>query len=79
VPTSPLPDHARENRIALDDLAKDALSQLKEAGTDKRRIGPLEEQFRHLVGADDYDPDDDKIRKLQNRKPDPIDEFWRFQ
>jgi hypothetical protein len=79
VPTSPLPDRARENRIALDDLTKDALSQLKEAGTDKRRIGPLEEQFRHLVGADDYDPDDDKIRKLQNRKPDPIDEFWRFQ
>src|SRR6202035_5585663 len=23
--------------------------------------------------------DDDKIRKLQNKPPDPIDEFWKFQ
>jgi hypothetical protein len=79
VPTSPLPDHERENRLALVDLATDALSQLKEAGTDKRRITPLEEQFRHLAGADRDDTDDDKIRKLQNKKPDPIDEFWKFQ
>ena len=47
VPTSPLPDHAREDRIALEDLVKGALSQLREAGTDKRRIASLEEQFRY--------------------------------
>ena len=79
VPTSPLPEHERENRIALKDLAAQALSQLTEAGIDKRRIAPLEEQFRHLAGTEQPDPDDDKIRKLQNKKPDPIDEFWKFQ
>jgi hypothetical protein len=78
-PTSPLREHARENRIALEDLATEALSQMREAGIDKRRIEPLEEQFRHLVSADKNDTDDDKIRKLQNREPDPIDEFWKFQ
>ncbi len=36
VPTSPLPEHERENRIALKDLAAQALSQLTEAGIDKR-------------------------------------------
>ena len=45
VPTSPLPDQASKNRIMLEDLASDALSQLKEAGTDKRRVETLEEQF----------------------------------
>jgi hypothetical protein len=74
-----LPEHERENRTALKDLAAQALSQLTEAGIDKRRIAPLEEQFRHLAGTEQPDPDDDKIRKLQNKKPDPIDEFWKFQ
>ena len=79
VPTSPLPEHERENRIALKDLAAQALSQLTEAGIDKRTISPLEEQFRHLAGTEQPDRDDDRIRKLQNKKPDPIDEFWKFQ
>lgn len=78
-PTEPLRERARQNRIALVDLAKGALQQLKEAGVDKRRIEPLEDQFRHLAGADEDDADDDKIRKLQNKKPDPIDAFWKFQ
>jgi Bacterial archaeo-eukaryotic release factor family 11 len=80
VPTSPLAGDAQKNRIALEDLAAEALAQLQEAGTDKRRIATLEQKFRHLRGADkDDDKDADKIRKLQNKKPDSIDEFWKFQ
>ena len=76
VPTEPFRERQRQNRIALKDLAAQALQQLKEAGIDKRRITPLKVQFRRLAGTD---ADDDKIRKLQNNKPDPIDEFWKFQ
>jgi hypothetical protein len=31
------------------------------------------------VGTDSNEPEPDKIRKLQNKKPDPLDEFWKFQ
>jgi hypothetical protein len=79
VPTEPSRQRERQNRIALKDLTAQALQQLKEVGVDKRRIGPLEEQFRRLVGTGNNEPDADKIRKLQNRKPDPLDEFWKFQ
>ena len=79
VPTEPLRERERQNRIALKDLAAQALQQLTEAGVDKRRIAPLEAQIRHLVGADEEDVDDDKIRKLQHKKPDPLDEFWKCQ
>ena len=79
VPTEPLRERERQNRIALKDLAAQALQQVKEAGVDKRRIAPFEAQIRHLVGADEEDVDDDKIRKLQHKKPDPLDEFWKFQ
>ena len=37
-PTSPLGENARINRIAFKDFAKEALSQLKEAGADKHKI-----------------------------------------
>ncbi|MEA2995850.1 MAG: hypothetical protein QOG74_1399, partial [Alphaproteobacteria bacterium] len=43
VPTSPSAERARQNRIALEDLAAQAMSQLKEGGTDKRAIAPIEE------------------------------------
>lgn len=79
VPTEPSRERERQNRIALVDLAKAALQQLKEAGIDKRLIALIEEQFGHLAGTHKNDHDDDKIRKLQNRNPDPIDEFWKFQ
>lgn len=79
VPTEPFRERARQNRIALEDLAVDAVRQLKEAGVDKHKIVSLEEQFRHLAGADKDNSDADKIRKLQNRKPDPIAEFWKYQ
>jgi hypothetical protein len=80
LPTSPHPDHAHANRIAFKDLAKEALVQLVEAGTHKRRLEPLAEQFGHLAGLDDVDVQDlDHIRKLQHQKPNDLDQFWKHQ
>jgi Bacterial archaeo-eukaryotic release factor family 11 len=79
VPTSPLHDQAHANRIAFKDLAKNALSQLKAAGTDKRRIEPLQEQFDHLGGAILESTDDNKYRYREHYPDDEIDEFWRDQ
>jgi hypothetical protein len=79
VPTSPKPDQAAANRIAFKDVARAALAQLKEAGADKRRIAPIEEQFEHLAGTLLENTDDNKFRY---RKRDPraeIDAFWRDQ
>jgi hypothetical protein len=80
LPTSPLPHEARANRVAFKDIAKAALAQLQEAGFDKRRLAALEQRFDHLAGADaDNVQDQDHIRKLQNRKPSEVDEFWSNQ
>ena len=79
VPTEPLREREWQNRIMLKDLAAQALQQLKDAGIEKRQMAPIEAQLRRLAGADENDTDDDKIRKLQNKKPNPIDEFWKFQ
>src|SRR5258707_12570007 len=79
LPVSPLVEHIRANRTAFKDLAKEALSQLKEAGIDKDHIAIFEERFEHLAGPEQNVQDEDKIRKLQRAKPDPIDEFWHYQ
>jgi Bacterial archaeo-eukaryotic release factor family 11 len=78
-PTSPVSNHEWSNRIAFKDLAQEALSQLQQAGADKRRMALLKEQFDHLAGRDQSSKDEDKTRKLQRKKSDDIDEFWRFQ
>ena len=77
--TSRLGADAKFNRAAFKDLAKEALSQLREAGVDKRRINIFEEQFDRFAGAEHNVQDEDKIRKLQRAKPDPIDQFWHYQ
>jgi hypothetical protein len=79
LPTSSLAENIRANRIAFKDLAREALSQLKEAGADKNKITVFEERFDHLAGADHDVQDEDKIRKLQRAKPDPIEAFWHYQ
>jgi hypothetical protein len=79
LPTSPLVEHIRANRVEFKDLAKEALSQLKEAGVDKDQIAIFEERFEHLAGPERNVQDEDKVRKLQRAKPDPIDEFWHYQ
>ena len=79
LPTSPLGDNAKFNRTAFKDIAKEALSQLKEAGADKKKIAVFEGQFEHLAGAEHDVQDEDKIRKLQRAKPNPIESFWHCQ
>src|SRR6202171_5931561 len=79
LPTSPLVDNIRANRIAFRDLAREALAQLREAGPDKRKIAVFEERFDHLAGLEHDVQDEDKIRKLQRAKPDPFDTFWHYQ
>jgi hypothetical protein len=79
VPTSPLGENARINRIAFKDMAKEALLQLKEAGADKNKIAVFEQQFDHLAGADHDDRDGDKVRKRQRAKPDEVETFWHYQ
>jgi hypothetical protein len=79
LPTSPLGTHAKFNRTAFKDLAREALSQMKEAGIGKNKIAVFEQQFEHLAGAEHDVQDEDKIRKLQRAKPDPIDSFWHYQ
>ena len=79
LPTSHLGTDAKFNRTAFNDLAREALSQLKEAGIDKKKISLFEERFEHLAGPEQDVQDEDKIRKLQRAKPDPIEEFWHYQ
>jgi hypothetical protein len=76
VPTSPEPDKARPNRIAFEDLAKDAIGQLKEAGLDKRRLAPLEEQLRHLAGEVLENTDDNKFKYRERDPAKEVDDFW---
>jgi len=79
VPTSPLHDQAQANRIAFKDLAENALAQLREAGIDKRRIAPLEEQFGHLAGTIIENTDDNKFRYRERDPRKEIEEFWASQ
>jgi hypothetical protein len=78
LPTSPNPEDARANRIAFRDAAKDALVQLAEAGTDKRRRQSLEDRLGHFAGTDDVNVQDlDHIRKLQHKKLNEFDAIWK--
>jgi len=79
LPTSPLGKNAGTNRTAFKDIAREALSQLKEGGADKNEITVFEERFERLAGTDHDVQDQDKIRKLQRAKPDPIESFWHYQ
>jgi hypothetical protein len=79
LPTSPVVEHVRANRNEFKDLAKEALAQLMEAGADKNKIAIFEERFDRIAGPEHNVQDEDKIRKLQRAKPDPIDEFWHYQ
>ena len=79
LPTSPLGSGAKINRTAFKELARDALSQLKEASIDKAEITAFAEQFDRLAGVEPNVQDQDKVRKQQHAKPDPVDSFWHYQ
>jgi len=79
LPTSPLADNIRANRISFKDIAREALAQLREAGTDKNKIIVFEERFNHIARVGHDVQNEDKIRKLRRAKPDLIDSFWHYQ
>ncbi|MEH2488725.1 baeRF11 domain-containing protein [Bradyrhizobium sp. AZCC 2230] len=79
LPTSPLGASAKVNRTAFKDLAKDALSQLKEAGIGKVEFTAFAEQFDRLAGVEPDVQDQEKVRRHRHAKPDPVDSFWHYQ
>jgi hypothetical protein len=79
LPTSPLAADIRANRIAFKDLAREALSQLRAAGFDKRDIGSIAARLDRLAGKHHDTRDEDKVRKRQLGKSDWVDEFWERQ
>src|SRR5581483_4757573 len=78
MPTSRLGEKAEANRTLFKDLVKDALAQLRDAGTDKRVIEAFERRFDELGGGE-HDPDQDKVRRRQRAKPDERVAFWHHQ
>lgn len=79
MPTSPLAEKVKANRIVFKDLARLALSQLAEAGADSRIIAAFKERYDHLAGDDRDVQDEDKIRKFQRAKHDEAEAFWHWQ
>ena len=78
MPTSPIPTDAKANRIAFEDLAREALAQLGELGIAKKRIRKLEEQFAHLAGVILETTDDNKFRYRERDPEAEVDDFWRI-
>jgi hypothetical protein len=79
MPTSTLPTDSRANRVAFEDLAKEALKQLGELGIDKRRTHAMEEYFAHLAGSTLKTTDDHKFTYKEHRPHQMADDIWRAQ
>jgi hypothetical protein len=79
LPTSPLGTDAKINRTEFKDLAKEALTQLRQAQVDKDVIASFEVRFDRLAETDRDVQDEDKIRKWQRAKPDVVEAFWHYQ
>lgn len=54
LPTTPLSQQAAADSIEFGNLVKEALRQLREAGTDKRRVEALEEQLTDLAEDEEF-------------------------
>jgi len=52
--TTPLTQEAQADRIELKNLLKTALAQLDAAGTDKRRVRPIESAVESIIDDDDF-------------------------
>lgn len=52
--TTPLTQPAQADRIELKNLAKQAVQQLQDAGTDKQRMADVTEQFDDLIDDDEF-------------------------
>jgi hypothetical protein len=65
VHTSRLGTDDKLNRLAFKNLAKEALSRLREGGADRAKMAAFESQPDSLAGPERDIQDEDKIRKLQ--------------
>ncbi len=54
LPTTPITQDIQKSRIELGNLVKDAINQLQEAGTDKRRLAALQEHLRDLADDEEF-------------------------
>jgi hypothetical protein len=79
VHTSRLGTDDKLNRLAFKNLAKAALSRLREGGADRAKMAAFESQLDSLAGPERDIQDEDKIRKLQRAKPDLVESFWHYQ
>lgn len=56
LPTTPISQDIQQARITLSNLAKEAIRQLQEAGTDKRRLAALQEHLDDLADDEEFWP-----------------------
>lgn len=54
LPTTPLSQQANADRIALKNMAREAVGQLEAVGTDKRRVAAVAEEIDDLIDDDDF-------------------------
>ncbi len=54
LPTTPITQDIHKARIGLANLAKEAVGQLRDGGTDKRRLAALEEHLHDLADDDEF-------------------------
>lgn len=90
LPTTPITQDIEASRIELGNLASAAISQLEEAGFDKRRLWPIGEQLDDLLDDDEFwrfqahslaifvTPDDLRTFRLANRLPAQVEVADRF-
>lgn len=52
--TSPLPQASNGDRIELKNLAKAAIAEMEQSGTDKRDVRAIEDSVEALIGDDDF-------------------------
>ena len=54
LPTTPITQDIQQARITLSNLAKEAIRQLQETGTDKRRLAALQEHLDDLADDEEF-------------------------
>src|SRR5690606_28131098 len=85
LPTTPVTQDVEASRIALGNLAKQAIAQLEGVDFDKRRLWPIGEQLDDLLEDDEFwrfqahslavfvTPDDIRTFRLANRLPSVVE------
>ncbi|MCD7096887.1 hypothetical protein [Stenotrophomonas sp. MMGLT7] len=90
LPTTPITQDIQQARITLSNLSKEAVRQLREAGTDKRRLAALQEYLDDLADDEEFwrfqahslavfaTPDSLRTYRLANRLSEMVEVSDRF-